>query len=550
MLPLDHPGLGPVPVLRPVPVGADLVAGVVVVPVSNLVEEAGPDGTRLLVPKRGGPVRDGELVAWCTVVSVAPAVVDPDGAIAVEGWLPDHARLGVLEEHLADGMVERLTAEHCDAPTQRQRVMSLALTLRLVLALTLLPNASYVEALTQVVGLLPRLPWAQGWHVPASTTITEWRRRLGVAPLRELFRLVAGHIVAVGEAGGAWHGLRVCAIDGTQVRTPDSDANRAAFGSSGTADDSASFPQVRLVAATARAGRAILAAAFDASSVGEQTLAARQLTANPDLFTHVDVVLMDRNFYSSDLIDAIHRRGQGAHLLIRVKDGIRLPVEQRLPDGSYLTRIRVRVAGKPDYRLGVRVVEYDVTLPDGTGVSELFCLVTTLTDHLAYPAADIAELYPKRWSAAETTIGENKSTITDAGPSRGPILRSETPDLVKQELWAWLAATQTVRRAARAAAQTTTGISTDQISFTTMRREATRSMTQTAVTATSTPTDCQAAATRAAHGVLANLLVTGRDRHSPRKRKYQPRFAHTSTTKITKQGSLKVNLNKPLPDTS
>jgi hypothetical protein len=74
--------------------------------------------------------------------------------------------------------------------------------------------------------------------------------------------------------------------------------------------------------------------------------------------------------------------------------------------------------------LTVRVVEYDVVKADGT-ISELFCLLTTLTDQQRYSKQDIAGLYSQQWSAAETTIGENKSTITDAGPSRGPILRSE-----------------------------------------------------------------------------------------------------------------------------
>jgi hypothetical protein len=86
-------------------------------------------------------------------------------------------------------------------------------------------------------------------------------------------------------------------------------------------------------------------------------------------------------------------------------------------------------------RLTVRVVEYDVRKPDAS-TSQLFCLLTTLTDEQQYSKQDIADLYPHRWVAVETTIGETKSTITDAGPSRGPILRSETPDPVRQEIWA------------------------------------------------------------------------------------------------------------------
>jgi hypothetical protein len=182
------------------------------------------------------------------------------------------------------------------------------------------------------------------------------------------------------------------------------------------------------------------------------------------------------------------------------------------------------------------VVEYDVVKADGT-TSELFCLLTTLTDQQRYSKQDIAGLYSQRWNAAETTIGENKSTITDAGPSRGPILRSESPDLVLQEIWAWLAATQLLRRAAHTAA-VAGNVATDEISFTTVRREAIRSMTQSQVTAT-TPAAARIAATDRAHRhILANKVTTGRDRHSPRLQKWRPRFPHTATRKPTSRGPL------------
>jgi hypothetical protein len=350
--------------------------------------------------------------------------------------------------------------------------------------------------------------------------------------MKALFARVAGHIVTATEPGARWHGLRVCALDGCQVKVPDSDANRAAFGSSGTADDSAAFPMARIVLAVARAGRAVLAATVDASRVGEAPLTARLVAAHPDLFTPNDVYVCDRNFFSIDLVEAMHRRGAGAHLVMRMKAGIRLPVVRRLGEGDYLSWIRT-----PDKRmLTVRVVEYDVAKPDGS-ISELFCLLTTLTDDQRYPKEDIAGLYSQRWSAAETTIGEAKSTITDAGPSRGPILRSEAAELVYQEIWAWLAATQLVRRAAHAAA-VAGNVATDEISFTTVRREAIRSMSQSQVTAT-TPTSAQADAIGHAHRhILANRVITGRDRHSPRLQKWRPRFPHTSTTKPTSRGPL------------
>src|SRR5260221_3652604 len=129
-------------------------------------------------------------------------------------------------------------------------------------------------------------------------------------------------------------------------------------------------------------------------------------------------------------------------------------------------------------RLPVRLVEHNVTVtvpgPDAETVSELYCLATTLLDHQRFPAEAIREAYPQRWSASETTIAENKTTVTGAGPSAGPALRSGEPDLVRHEIWAWLTGAQLVRNSGAAAltamaASTTAGsrarpVTTDQIS--------------------------------------------------------------------------------------
>jgi hypothetical protein len=219
---------------RPVPVGSGLAGGVLAVRVADLVVVDGADGAELLTPGAVGPVRDGDPVAWCAVVAVTPAVLDEEGRVSADGWLPDHVRLGGLEEQLGEGVVEQVVAVSAPAPArpERRRVMSLPLVARLVLAMTLMPNASYVEAFAQLVGVLPRLPWRHAWQVPESTVVTAWRRRLGVAPMKALFTRVAGHIVAATSPGALWQGLRVCTLDGFQVKVPDTVENRVAFGSS------------------------------------------------------------------------------------------------------------------------------------------------------------------------------------------------------------------------------------------------------------------------------------------------------------------------------
>ena len=117
-----------------------------------------------------------------------------------------------------------------------------------------------------------------------------------------------------------------------------------------------------------------------------------------------------------------------------------------LPDGSYLAKISGGAL-----TLTVRVIEYTVTVA-GRAAPELFCLITDLLDHDAYPACELAEAYHWRWVGSETALKEAKSAITGAGPSTGPILRSQSPALIAQEHAAWVISVEPARATARAAA--------------------------------------------------------------------------------------------------
>ena len=170
-----------------------------------------------------------------------------------------------------------------------------------------------------------------------------------------------------------------------------------------------------------------------------------------------------------------------------------------LPDGSRLTWLNAPSGNKQD-RLPVRAAEHNVILPcgDGKEVSETCTVITTLLDHQAAPADQVRDTYLTRWSASETTFGEDKTTITGAGNRTcGPVLRSGSPRLVIQEAWAWLTGTQLVRaseaaalRGEHAAARAlrrkdAAPVTADEESFTAARHHMIRSMTSTQVTATS-----------------------------------------------------------------
>ena len=392
------------------------------------------------VPPAGRPfdITSGEELVFCHQVTVAPAVVRRSGQVQA-GGAPAHVTLGVLEAYLPDGEIEALV-EDFGCAEQRQRLLPAAMAIRMVIVMTLMPDAPVPEVICRAAGLLAYLPWARPWHVPGTEALT---RRLDSIPaelFEALFWVAAGPIADPAEAGMTWRGLLLCALDGFQVRVPDTEANREYFSSSGTADNSSPFPQVRAIIVTAARTKGTLGMEFGPSSDGEQTLTRRLVKARPHLFGKGRLILMDRNFPGFALIKAI--RAQGAHLLMWIKSDIALPLVRALPDGSYQSFLSDGACCIP-----VRVVEYDVKVPGRGGdvEDELYALATTVTDWQAYPAAELAACYPDRWAAVETVIGEDKSAITDAGPSRGPILRSSSPHQVTQEMWAWITATQLVR---------------------------------------------------------------------------------------------------------
>jgi hypothetical protein len=113
---------------------------------------------------------------FCRPVLTAPALVRRDGTVLADAWLPDLVRLGELERHLGDGVIEAAVDAASGAgrlrPRQRRRIMSYPLVIRLMLAMGLMPEASYGEALAEVAGLLAGIPLAREWHVPTSKVVT------------------------------------------------------------------------------------------------------------------------------------------------------------------------------------------------------------------------------------------------------------------------------------------------------------------------------------------------------------------------------------------
>ena len=161
-------------------------------------------------------------------------------------------------------------------------------------------------------------------------------------------------------------------------------------------------------------------------AAAEQSLLDEAMDRFPALFSPDWIWLMDRNYHGAA---RIARMIQSTHVVIRLKSDILLKrISEILPDGSY----RAELSGD-GVTITVRVIEYFVDV-EGQKVPEMFCLVTDLMDWEGYPAPEFAALYKWRWDGSETALREAKAPLRGAGPGTGPMLRSGSPDLVRQEL--------------------------------------------------------------------------------------------------------------------
>ena len=326
--------------------------------------------------------------------------------------------------------------------------------------------------------------WDHAWSTPTSGGITQARARLGFEPVKTLFEQVAVPVADELTRGAFLGPWRLMAIDGFEWDAPDTEANVAGFGYGGSAEHATPFPKVRVVTVSECASHAVVAAAMAGTATGEQTLA-RELWPGlePDW-----LLIADRNFFN--WADWRAAAASGAELLWRMKSSHQLPVVQALPDGSYLSIVvspnvrnsvdRARIAaaagrGEPlDPRQAalVRVVEY--TVDDRGDEPETIRLITTILDPAAAPAATLAEAYHQRW---EHETGNDQLKTHLRGPGR--VLRSKSPDMVRQEIYGYLL-THHALAALICRAATQAGIDPDRVKFTRTVRIARRRVTDSA----------------------------------------------------------------------
>ncbi|MBC9731473.1 IS4 family transposase [Streptomyces sp. TRM68367] len=405
--------------------------------------------------------------------------------VAAGPFAPGH--LGELTQLVPFEMVDEVLAE-TGRTQQRIRNLPSRVVVYLVLAGSLFPGIGWKQVWQRLTAGLEGLATA----TPTAGALAQARRRVGARPLRGLFDLLRGPAAGIGAVGSRWRGLLVCAIDGTLMAVPDSPANQAEFVKHRGNNGGAGYPSLRLLVLVSCGTRTILDAVFGPTTNGETSYAPRLVRSLREGM----IVLLDRNFAVQALVEAITRTG--AHVLVRVKENRRLPVLERFPDGSYLSRLGA---------VAVRVIDCEITVSTSKGRrTGAYRLVTTLTCPHAHPAAELIRLYHERWEV-ETSYLEIKSTILG-----GRVLRARTPAGVAQEVFALLVTYQVLRLAMADATATHPGTDPDRASFSIALNTA-RDLLVQAAGVISTAVDLVGTIGRR---VLADLMPDRRIRTRPR----------------------------------
>jgi len=348
--------------------------------------------------------------------------------------ITDYISLGVLTKAYPLQTVQAMLAK-TGTSSIRQRELPAHVVVYYVIALALYLQSSYREVLRC---LLEGVQWLVGPQVRLKVTgksgISQARRRLGWQPLQQLHDEVVKP-QATPQTRGAWYrNWRLVTLDGSTLEVADTGENAAAFGKPRGGRGEGAYPLVRFVSLVENGTHVLFGTQLSGYGTAEAALAPQVIGS----LRRGMLCLADRLFLSYSLWK--QARSSGAALLWRARKDLVLPVERRLPDGSYRSRLYASPQDRKHGRqpIAVRVIEYKLEgVPDAEPV---YRLVTSIVDSRRAPAEELAALYQQRWEI-ETALDELKTHLRGARI----VLRSKTPDLVRQEFFGLLLAHFAIR---------------------------------------------------------------------------------------------------------
>jgi hypothetical protein len=341
---------------------------------------------------------------------------------------PDTRDFALFRDSIDPALIEEALAATKAASVRRRRLPA-EQVVWLVIGMALLRDRPIWEVVDRLHLTLDGAPLA-----PSS--VAEARARLGNEPLEWLFNKTACKWAHESAARLRWRGLALYGLDGTALTVADTDENVAEFGRSNSRLGESAFPLVRLVGLFALRSHLVAGASFGAYNHSEHHYAASLWSELPE----DSLTIVDRGFFSVEVLNRIAPRGTSRHWLIRAKSNTRMRVLKSLGPGDDLVEMKTSPQARkqnsslPDTWVA-RAIQYQ---RNGFRPQRL---LTSLLDPKSHPAHELAELYHERWEV-ELAYDELK-THMNGGPQS--TLRSKAPERVKQELWGLLLAYNLVR---------------------------------------------------------------------------------------------------------
>ena len=309
--------------------------------------------------------------------------------------------------------------------TVRRRKLPAEYVVWIVIGMGLFRDRSIQEVVRHLDLVLPDVASPSGRGVVTGGAVVQARDRLGDQPMAALFAQTARHWAALSAAKLRWRGLEVYGVDGSQLRIADTEENEAVFGRPASGRGHTGYPQLRIVALM------VLRSHLLADLVVGPCTDAEQLLAQPlwDKLPDSSLTIVDRGFISYPVFHQIQSQGRQRHWLTRAKSNLQWSIVKRLGPNDHLVELPVhrntrRAHPELPESLPARAVRYQ-----RRGFRPQI-LLTSLLDPVAYPAAEIRDLYHERWEL-ELGFDEIKTHTLE----REEALRSRAPDRVRQELW-------------------------------------------------------------------------------------------------------------------
>ncbi len=348
--------------------------------------------------------------------------------------ITDYISLGVITR-VFPGKAIREVLARTGRSSLRERDLPAHVVVYYVIALALYMQSSYREVLRCLLeGILWLRDPSARVRVAGKSGISQARTRLGWEPLRQLHDELVQPVAERGTRGAWYRKWRLVSLDGSTLDIADEKANEDAFGRPGTRRGASAYPQIRFVSLVENGTHVLFGSQMDGYRTGEIALAKAVL---PRLGKGM-LCLADRNFFGCALWQ--QAQATGADLLWGMKKNMRMACQSRLADDSYLSHA---YPSQRDWRhktngIAVRVIDYQ--LEGIEGAEPIYRLATTILDPEQAPAGELAALYHQRWEI-ETAFDELKTHLRGARM----VLRSKTPDLVRQEFYGLLMAHFAIR---------------------------------------------------------------------------------------------------------